>query len=589
VTKARYLESRTFARDRRMWIATLLLGTLVWLGTTAWLNRRVTLAERVPAPPDADGRFVVLAYDRIAAAPDGKNLDRLRLREQLRALAAAGWQPVTLGELRRAYQGSTRLPAKPILLTFDEGYLGTYEAADPVLRELRWPAVMFLETDRQERRDVSFLFWDRIRRMAGSGLWEIASGDPSSGPRPVAPHALPELPPGASLIAERLQSEAAPAWAPRGAEPLDLLGADGSLAGAAGAVPWLGFIDDPVGANDPASSPFRIARLRVDPRWTTPELLRRSEVAVADIAERREAKQLGADRTVWVAGEGAVDAGNGMIRLDGRPRAAVWIPAARWADDWQLDATVRLSRGEFWVVQPGILREHEWRIGGTAAGFYVEVRSPGRPQEVLARASGFGAAGGTHRLSIVKRGGGVAVRWDDRPLTATPMALSERQRGRIGLIAYASEGEAASVVWGLALRRFAYGVQVVSALPSASEIAKLASSADAIAALSPPWARLEGSSVRESGFDRDLFRMVGRRYAWDLVPTIAIAGNAPPSREASAWLAGVPDRLRRESWAGVRLDFTSTRPSAIGAWDQTVRDLGAGLRHEHLRLIRAAP
>jgi hypothetical protein len=203
VTKARYLESRTFARDRRMWIATLLLGTLVWLGTTAWLNRRVTLAERVPAPPDADGRFVVLAYDRIAAAPDGKNLDRLRLREQLRALAAAGWQPVTLGELRRAYQGSTRLPAKPILLTFDEGYLGTYEAADPVLRELRWPAVMFLETDRQERRDVSFLFWDRIRRMAGSGLWEIASGDPSSGPRPVAPHALPELPPGASLIAAR--------------------------------------------------------------------------------------------------------------------------------------------------------------------------------------------------------------------------------------------------------------------------------------------------------------------------------------------------------------------------------------------------
>ena len=125
MTKARYLESRTFARDRRMWIATFLLGTLVWLGTTAWLNRRVTLAERVPAPPDGDGRFVVLAYDRIVAAPDGKNLDRLRLRDQLRALAAAGWQPLTLWELRRAYRGSGRLPAKAVLVTFDEGLVAS--------------------------------------------------------------------------------------------------------------------------------------------------------------------------------------------------------------------------------------------------------------------------------------------------------------------------------------------------------------------------------------------------------------------------------------------------------------------------------
>ena len=66
-----------------------------------------------------------------------------------------------------------------MLVSFDEGYLATYESADPVLRELRWPAVMFLRTDRQENRDVSFLFWDRLRRMSQSGLWEIASGDPA--------------------------------------------------------------------------------------------------------------------------------------------------------------------------------------------------------------------------------------------------------------------------------------------------------------------------------------------------------------------------------------------------------------------------
>src|SRR5262245_17425376 len=93
-----HLKSRTFARDRRMWIATLIVGAVVWVGTSAWLNRRVGLAAREPAGPGDDGRFVTLAYDRIVAMPDGRNLDRLSLRDQLRSLSAAGWQAVTLDE-----------------------------------------------------------------------------------------------------------------------------------------------------------------------------------------------------------------------------------------------------------------------------------------------------------------------------------------------------------------------------------------------------------------------------------------------------------------------------------------------------------
>ncbi|HJQ97708.1 MAG TPA: polysaccharide deacetylase family protein, partial [Candidatus Polarisedimenticolaceae bacterium] len=196
------LKSRTFAGDRRTWLATLAIGAVAWAGTSAWLNRRVAYAARKPAAEASDGRFVVLAYDRIVATPDGRSIDRTALREQLLALAGEGWQPVTLAELADAYGGRGRLPQRPVLLTFDEGYLTTYEAADPVLRELRWPAVMFLRTDRQEKRDVSFLFWDRLRRMAQSGLWEIASGDPAAGR--AAGGRIPREPPGFALIAERL-------------------------------------------------------------------------------------------------------------------------------------------------------------------------------------------------------------------------------------------------------------------------------------------------------------------------------------------------------------------------------------------------
>ena len=131
------LKSRTFARDRRTWLVTFAIGAVAWAGTSAWLNRRVAYADRRPAAEESDGRFVALAYDRIVAAPDGHHLDRVALRDQLLAFAREGWQPVTLAELLKAYRGTGRLPREPLLLTFDEGYLATYEAADPVLRELR--------------------------------------------------------------------------------------------------------------------------------------------------------------------------------------------------------------------------------------------------------------------------------------------------------------------------------------------------------------------------------------------------------------------------------------------------------------------
>jgi len=559
------LKSRTFARDRRTWLATLAIGAVAWAGTSAWLNRRVAYAARKPAAEEADGRFVVLAYDRIVATPDGRNLDRAALREQLLALAADGWQPVTLGELAAAYRGKGRLPQKPLLLTFDEGYLATYEAADPVLRELRWPAVMFLRTDRQEERDVSFLFWDRLRRMAQSGLWEIASGDPAEGPAPGG--TIPSEPPGFALIAERLDLSPGPAWAPRGTEPLLAL----ACPDAQGEGEWLGFVDDPVGANDPNTSPRRIARMRVAPHGTTAELLRRVAEAVAPPV---------AGPAAWVPGEGMSLGADGSIRLEGRPRADVWIPATRWVDDWRLEATVRVARGELWIAQPGSVPGREWRAGGTHEGLYVQDRTAGEPPFVLARSDVFGAQDAAHEIRVVKRGAGVVVTWDGEPLAEGPVALPSRWRGKVGLVAYGGSGEASSVVERLELTPVPYDVRVVTSQPEASEVAMLARAAEDIAALSPPWAVLAGGVAQETAFDRDLFRILARRYAWDVLPTVTVRGSSPDA--ASAWMRGLPERIAREGWAGVRLDLRSARATA---WEPLVRELAGSLDRRHLRLV----
>ena len=574
--------SRTFARDRRTWIATLALGAIAWAGTDAWLNRHVRLAPRRPAATAADARFVVLAFDRIVPRADGRNLDRLRLREELRALAAAGWQAVTLEDVRSALRGTAPLPAKPLLLTFDEGYLGTYEAADPVLREMRWPAVMFLRTERQEARDVSFLFWDRLRHMRQSGLWEIASGDPAP-PEPAGP-ALPVDPPGGALIAKRLGAGGIKAWAPRGIEPLAALGradVDSGAAFAPAGPPWLGFTDDGVGANDPATHPFRIARLRVLPAWSTRELLDRLELAVSEPSAR--------PTLALLDGHGSPQDATGELRLEGAPRAEAWFPATRWEDDWALELSVRVDSGEFWIVQPSGVPGHEWRFGGTGGNLYVQTRSPGKPPDVLAKALAGARRPAFHTVRLVKRGPGLVVFWDGRELFANPVAIPARARAKVGLVAYQAGGTAALTARRASLSAVPYAVRAAPSSPSAAEIAGWVRDAESIAALCPAWASLEGDAVRETPIDRDLFAILARRYAWDVLPGIGIRGGAAPGGQAGRWLASLPERASREGWAGVRLDLREVPSTVSPAWSDAARGLEAALRRHDKRLVLAAP
>lgn len=57
---------------------------------------------------------------------------------QMRALQRDGYHAVTLDEVRAGWRGRGRLPPKPIVLSFDNGYRTQYTAALPVLRRLGW-------------------------------------------------------------------------------------------------------------------------------------------------------------------------------------------------------------------------------------------------------------------------------------------------------------------------------------------------------------------------------------------------------------------------------------------------------------------
>ena len=73
--------------------------------------------------------------------------------------------PISLEQWRQARAGGERLPARPVLFTFDEGYRPVFTRALPVLRQFGIPAVIFVWSDPVEQRRLTW--YDAVARRLG--------------------------------------------------------------------------------------------------------------------------------------------------------------------------------------------------------------------------------------------------------------------------------------------------------------------------------------------------------------------------------------------------------------------------------------
>lgn len=99
-----------------------------------------------------------------------------------------GYTPVSWQQIADARAGRGRLPAKPVLLTFDDGYISFYTKVYPLLQAYRYPAVLAVVTSWMETPQSgsiaygsrrlprsAFVTWEQIREMQAGGLVEVAS------------------------------------------------------------------------------------------------------------------------------------------------------------------------------------------------------------------------------------------------------------------------------------------------------------------------------------------------------------------------------------------------------------------------------
>ncbi len=98
-------------------------------------------------------------------------------REQMDYLSEHDITPITLEQLHRHLTRGEDIPAKCIVLTFDDNYQGYYDNAYPILREKQFPSAMFVHTNFVGDTTGSHpkMDWDTLKTLDAGGLVTIAS------------------------------------------------------------------------------------------------------------------------------------------------------------------------------------------------------------------------------------------------------------------------------------------------------------------------------------------------------------------------------------------------------------------------------
>jgi peptidoglycan/xylan/chitin deacetylase (PgdA/CDA1 family) len=95
-------------------------------------------------------------------------VSRPAFREEMGWLESHGYQAVTLDEVEKAWYRGGTLPAKPVVLSFDDGYRPQYTFALPELRRHGWPGLLNLKAQGSD------LYTSNVKAMIAAG-WELAA------------------------------------------------------------------------------------------------------------------------------------------------------------------------------------------------------------------------------------------------------------------------------------------------------------------------------------------------------------------------------------------------------------------------------
>ena len=133
-------------------------------------------------PPKFDGQsrtasVPILMYHYISTPPVATDKIRVGLsvtpemfESQVKLLVDNGFTTITLLDLYEHLAVGKALPDKPIVLTFDDGYVDNYEHAFPILKKYRQIGTFFVLTGPADVKDPAYMSWEMVKAMSDAGM-----------------------------------------------------------------------------------------------------------------------------------------------------------------------------------------------------------------------------------------------------------------------------------------------------------------------------------------------------------------------------------------------------------------------------------
>ena len=135
-----------------------------------------TPAAPKPATGDYRGPVPILMYHVIKAPTASTPMAELwtpaeTFKATIELLKKDGYSGVTLDQVWQAWHGGPGLPAKPLVISFDDGYLSHTVTAKPILQAAGWPGVLNLEGKNIGKGGLTT---NQVEGLIAAG-WEIDS------------------------------------------------------------------------------------------------------------------------------------------------------------------------------------------------------------------------------------------------------------------------------------------------------------------------------------------------------------------------------------------------------------------------------
>jgi peptidoglycan/xylan/chitin deacetylase (PgdA/CDA1 family)/Na+-transporting methylmalonyl-CoA/oxaloacetate decarboxylase gamma subunit len=125
-----------------------------------------------------DDPVPILMYHVTKTAPAGTPYPELWVSRddftaQMDWLAENGYTGITMAQLFKYWDDGFKLPDKPVVISFDDGYPSQASNARPVLVKHKWPGVLFLELKNVDSAETGFKT-SMVKKLLASG-WELGS------------------------------------------------------------------------------------------------------------------------------------------------------------------------------------------------------------------------------------------------------------------------------------------------------------------------------------------------------------------------------------------------------------------------------